>query len=164
MCEPTTLLAISAGISALSATAGHMATSRQAKAEDAATKSAYAMDQMQLSERYEQQNQELNQQQNERTRAAMVERGRLNAAYSEGGLQGGSLDRIVNTNEFNLGQDIATMNANRSNLTKQTRMEGIGLRATAQSRLNQIKRPSFLDTGLKIAGAAVDYKTGKNAL
>lgn len=164
MCEPTTLLAISAGISALSATAGHMAQSRQAKAEEQAATESYNSDQAQLAERYNQQNQELNQQQTERTRAAMVERGRLNAAYGEGGVVGGSLDRIMNQNEFNLGQDLATMNANRDNLTRQTRMDGTGLRANAQSRMNQIKRPSFIDTGLKIAGAAVDYKTGKNAL
>lgn len=164
MCEPTTLLAISAGISALSAGAGHMAQSRQAKAETSAAQSAYAMDQMQLAEQYTQQNQELNQQQTQRSREAMIERGRLNAAYGEGGLTGGSLDRIMNQNEFNLGQDMATMEANRGNLTKQTRMDGMGLRANAASRMNQIKRPSFIDTGLKIAGAAVDYKTGMNAL
>lgn len=164
MCEPTTLLAISAGISTLSAAAGHAAQSRQAKAEASAATESYNMDQAQLAERYNQQNQELNQQQTQRTREAMVERGRLNAAYGEGGVTGGSLDRVLNQSEFNLGQDLATMGANRDNLTRQTRMEGLGLRANAQSRMNSIKQPSFIDTGLKIAGAAVDYKTGMNAL
>lgn len=156
MCEPTTLLAIG------SAVVGHMAQKRQAKTEDQATKIAYANDQMQSAEKYRQENDQLNQEQTQRSREALVERGRLNAAYGEAGVTGGSLDRIMDANEFDLGQDIATLNANRGNLTAQTKMQNEGSRSNAQSRFNSTQRPSFIGTGLQIAGSlAGDAKVKK---
>lgn len=156
MCEPTTILAIG------SAVVGHMAQQQQAKAEDKATRNAYAQEQMQSAEKYKQENDQINQQMSQRSREALAERGRLNAAYGEGGLVGGSLDRILNENEFNLGQDISTMEGNRSNLTAQTRMQNEGSRATAQSRFNSTQRPSIIGTGLQIAGSlAGDKKVQK---
>lgn len=162
MCEPATIAMLV--VSAVTAVAGHQAQSQQAKAEDKATKIAYANDQTQLAEQYKQQNDELNQQQTERSRAAMFEKGRLNAAYGEAGVEGASLDRILNQSDFNLGTDLSTMEANRSNLTKQTMLEGRGLQSTAQSRFNSTMRPSRLNTGLQIAGSAVDaYSSYKSS-
>lgn len=158
MCEPATIAMLV--IAVVGAVAGHQAQSRQAKAEDKATQAAYAQDQVDLAEQYRQQNDELNQQQTERTKAALFERGKLNAAYGESGLVGTSLDRILNQSDFNLGTDLSNLEANRSNLTKQTMNEGRGLQNTAQSRFNATTRPSKVETGLKIAGAGVNAYTG----
>lgn len=163
MCEPATIAMLV--ISVVGAVAANSAQRQQAKAEDKAIQTAYANDQTQLAEKYRQDNDQLNQNQTERTKAALFERGRLNAAYGENGLVGTSLDRILNQSDFNLGTDLSTMEANRSNLTKQTMLEGRGLQNTAQSRFNAVTRPNNLDTGLKIAGAGVNayssYKSKK---
>lgn len=161
MCEPTTIIMLAGlAISAVSAISANNAQKQQSKADDKATQSAYANDQTQLAEKYRQDNDQLNQNQTERTKSALFERGRLNAAYGENGLVGTSLDRILNQSDFNLGTDLSTMEANRSNLTKQTMLEGRGLQNTAQSRFNAVTRPNNLDTGLKIAGAGVDAYSG----
>lgn len=156
MCGPLVVPLLGLAISAASAMSANSAQKQQAKAEDKAIQNAYAHDQTQLAEKYRQDNDQLNQNQTERSKAAMFERGKLNAAYGESGLIGESLDRILNQSDFNLGTDLSTMEANRSNLTKQTMLEGQGLRNTAQSRFNAVTRPNNLDTGLKIAGAAVN--------
>lgn len=147
MCEPTTLLAIG------SAVAGHVAQAQQASAERKAARQAYASEQAQINEKYRQENAEISQEMSQRAHEAMVERGRLRAAYSEGGLSGNSLDNILRTNEFALGGDLSTMEANRGNVKRQTYAELHGARAAAQSRLNQAQSPSILSTGLQIAGS-----------
>lgn len=164
MCEPTTIVMLAGlAISAASAVSQNKAQSKQAKINDKATQDAYALDQTQLAEKYRQDNDQLNQNQTERTKAALFERGKLNAAYGENGLVGASLDRILNQSDFNLGTDLSTMEANRANLTKQNMLEGRGLRNTAQARLNSSIRPSRVDTGLKIAGAGLDAYSGYQA-
>lgn len=166
MCEPATMIAIGTAvmsnlptIAAVGSTVvGAIAADKQADAEDKATQIAYTNDQMQLNEQYKQQNDELNQQMSQRSREALAERGRLNAAFGEGGLVGNSMQRVLDQNEFNLGQDLATMEATRSNIKKQNQMQLQGAQATAQSRYNSTSRPSLLSTGLQIAGAASGWK------
>lgn len=85
----------------------------------------------------------------------MIERARLRAASAEGGVGGNSIDRIMGENEFNLGQDLSMMTENARNVNRQSSMEGMAMQAQAQSRLNQIERPSLLNTGLQIAGIGV---------
>jgi hypothetical protein len=146
MCEPTTILAIGSMV------VGQMGAARAAKAQDSATKQAYANDTAQTNEMYRQQSAQNSQEMSERSREALAEKGRLRAARGEGGVGGNSINRIVNQSDFNLGQDLSTMNTNQSNLTSQARMSGVGNQATAQSRMNAVKRPSFLDAGLQIGG------------
>jgi hypothetical protein len=100
----------------------------------------------------------------ERAKEAMVERGRLRAIQGESGLSGNTSDRILRESYFNEGQDIASIESNRKNSIKQSKLEAEGLRAQNQSRINSIKRPSLIGTGLQIGTAlALDRQSRKQA-
>jgi hypothetical protein len=156
------MLAINAAVGAASALAAHSGQRQMAKAQERSTMAAYHNGVAQLENQRREQGVQTQTQMSERARQAMLERGRLRAASAEGGAGGNSIDRIMGSNEFALGQDLAMMSENSRNTARQSAQEGMGMQAQAQSRLNQIERPSILNTGLQIAGigmsAASDYK------
>lgn len=156
------MLAINAAVGAASALAAHAGQQQMAKAQESAARTSYNMGVSQLERQRLEQNTQAQVQMSERARQAMIERGRLRAAMPGAGVEGGSIDRIAGNHEYMVNRDLAMMTENSRNTARQSAQEGIGMQAQAQSRLNQIERPSILNTGLQIAGvgldAASDYK------
>lgn len=98
-------------------------------------------------------------------RNALKEQARVRVAAGESGLGGITMARLENEPLFNLGTDIATLEANRASAVKQAQLRAKGIQADAQSQLNILyseasKRlpeptyngPSWLGAGLTIAG------------
>lgn len=162
MCEPTTLLAISSAVSVASTLAAHVGQGQVAKQQDRAVRTDYNMGVAQLERQRLEQNVQSRTEMGDRARQAMIERSRLRAASAEGGVGGNSIDRIFGTHATATSQDMAMMSENARNVNRQSAMGGMSMQASATGRLNQIERPSVLNTGLQIAGigvgAAQQYK------
>ncbi len=145
----TALMAVQIGMAALSFVNQLQAANAQADAIEA----NYRQQMESTAEQQRQNNAAAAQQMSERAREAQIERARLRVLAGESGLSGVSTDRIENASRFNEGYDIATIEANRLNASKQITNEAKGIRAQSQSKLNTIDRPSLIGTGLQIVGS-----------
>lgn len=150
------LLMIQTAMSVAGAVMSYVGQQQQAKKQERAVMDSYNSQTAQLQEQRRQQNVEAQQQMSERGRQALFERARLRAASAEGGTGGNSVDRIFGAADFQAGQDVAMMQENARNVSRQSALEGQALHSQAQSRLNTIERPSLLNTGLQIAGIGMD--------
>jgi hypothetical protein len=164
MCEPATLLAISAAVSVVSAGVGYMQQADAADNQEDAIRDNWAAQQLQIDEQQSQINDNALDEKSKRAKEATIERGRLRAIQGESGLSGVTQERIINESAFNEGTDIAAIEGNRKNSIKQSQVERGSLRANSQSQLNTIQQPSLIGTGLQIVGAGLNYQTGKNKL
>jgi hypothetical protein len=164
MCEPATLLAIGTAISAATAVSSYQGQKKSAQAQTKAIQEGHNMANAQLEEQRRQQNVQARTDMSERAKQAMTERARLRAASAEGGLMGNSIDQIFGNQAFNTNQDLAMMTENARNVGRQSTMEGIGMASAAQGRMNQVQNPSFLNTGLQIAGIGVGAKQEYNKI
>lgn len=159
MCEPTTIALASMAIGVASAGAGFIQQGQQAKAANRSVKENYAQQTAAMKTQYDQTNKQAADEMSVRAREAMIETARLRVLGGESGLAGGSNDRIENESQFNRGTDIASIESNRRNVLTQLYQEGRAIRTGEQNRINSIKRPSLIGTGLQIAGAATDAAT-----
>jgi hypothetical protein len=98
----------------------------------------------------------------ERARQAMIERGRLVAAFSSNG-GGGSAQRAIHNSDYTLGADMATIESNRSSNIAQTQRQRSSIARSANSQEARMyaqrqtfAKPTLLGTGLKIAGQVVN--------
>lgn len=147
MCEPTTIIAIGSAIVSYA-----MADDAADKAEDSAVAAHYAnMESYQLQQKQIDAN--AADQMSDRGREALIERGRLRVMAAESGLQGNSTDQIERQSRFDEGFDMARIEGNRKNSQQQAYADAKAGRAGSQSRINSIKHPSLIGTGLQIAGA-----------
>lgn len=90
----------------------------------------------------------------DRAREAMIERGRLRVVNGESGLTGNSSDQQERQSYFNEATDMARIEGNRGAQQNQAALGAKGVTAQTNSRLNNIKQPSLIGTGLQIAGSA----------
>jgi hypothetical protein len=154
MCIP----AAAAGliISTVSAAVSYVQQDRTARQH---TRAIYEADRANLDSSLEQErqvNSQATDQKSQRTREAMIERGRLRVIAAESGLEGG-LDRIERASMFNEGYDIASIESNRMNAVAQVRAERAAGRTLTGIRLASVQRPSLVGTGLQVAGAVAEY-------
>ena len=94
----------------------------------------------------------------ERRRAAQIEQGKIRAITGESGALGLTSDRLLQDSEFQLGSDIATIEANKVSALKQTDNTGLSNYAQNMSTVNQAinRAPTMLGTGLQIGGMAAN--------
>lgn len=165
MCEPATILALtSLAVGVAGAATSFVQQGQQAKLNNRAIEANYAQQTDVLKVQYGQTNKQAADEMSVRAKEAQIEQARLRVIGGESGLAGGSNDRVINENQFNLGTDIAAIESNRQNSLRQLENEGKAVRSGNQSQINQIKRPSLIGTGLQIAGAATDAATTYNYL
>lgn len=94
----------------------------------------------------------------DRSRAAMMEAGNLNAIFADSGLSGNTQERIAAVTEGAAQRDLTTIERNRVNKINQSNSEVSAVRARTQSTINGAKGPSLVGTGLQIAAiGAADY-------
>lgn len=163
MCEPMSIAIASLAIGTASAGMGFMQQSQQAKMERRSLQDNHAQRMQALQLQYDQTNKQAVDEMSVRARESMVESARLQAFSGESGLAGISNDRIQNESTFNLGTDISSIESNRQASLRQLFQEGREDRARSTSRINDIKRPSLIGTGLQIAGTAVNTASNYQA-
>lgn len=161
MCVPLAVgLAIVSGIQTV---VSYVGEKQQAKETQKAINKDYKLQQETLAEKQKQIDAAANQEKSKRAIEALKERGRLNAAAGETGLSGNVFDRLQYESEFNTSQDLSTIETNRANQAKQTSLEAKGVRASAQSKLNENRGPSLISAGLQLASAGLQGKAGYDA-
>lgn len=168
MCDPISIGVASLAIGTATAGMSFMQQSSQAQMERRAVQDNHTQRMQALELQYDQTNKQSIDEMSVRAREAMIESARLRAFSGESGLGGTSNDRIENESAFNLGTDISSIESNRQSTLRQLFQEGREDRAHSTSKINAIKRPSLIGTGLQIAGVAVDsaatYKAAKSKL
>ena len=98
----------------------------------------------------------------ERHKQAMIDQAESRAIAGESGALGFSTDRMMADSYMQLGQDIMSMEQNKSNRLAQLDVNNKSYRAQAQSQANEAysRAPSVVDTGLQIAGTVAGaYQT-----
>lgn len=92
----------------------------------------------------------------ERQRAAQVESAKLRVITGESGALGLTTDKLLQDSQFQLGSDMATIEANKVSSLKQTDLTGFANYVNNSSTANQAatRAPTLLGTGLQI-GAGV---------
>lgn len=101
----------------------------------------------------------------ERYRAQQIEEGRLRVITGESGALGLSADNLLEDSQFQLGTDIATIEANKVSSMKQTEFTGLSNYNQNTSAINQAvnRAPTLLGTGLQIAGTATSAYASSQA-
>lgn len=161
MCNP---IAISIGVSALSAVSAYSQAQDSAEAQVHNTEVGYQNSANQAAEVQQEQNQIATEQMTARAIAARKEVATMRAAGAETGLTGNSYDKAIQESMFNAGQDMASIENNKARQTSQNTMNLRGIRASADSSIANARANSgsLLGTGLQIAGAGLsaynDYK------
>lgn len=117
---------------------------------------ATADNQAALAERNSQQQSQIKETQSARARQAMVEKARLQAiATAAGG--GNSADRLAQMSDFNLGSDVAMLEANAGSLDRQHAREMASLTNRATSQKNQLVDPSLFGLFGDAISAGIGY-------
>lgn len=95
----------------------------------------------------------------ERHRAAQLEEGKLRVITGESGALGLTSQKLIQDSEFQLGSDIATIEANKISAMKQTDLSGMSNYAQNMSTVNQAtnRAPTLLGTGLQIGAIGANY-------
>ena len=146
-----TMVAMSAASAFVQASATTRASNQQADY----TRSAYAANDAAAQLQQVQIGEQSSAQMSERARQAMVERGHLRAIAAESGTEGNNIQRLGVGIDQAEGQDLATLEANRTNSIQQVqRSKEAGQRSAANS-IAALPEPSLLGAGLQIAGSAV---------
>ena len=98
----------------------------------------------------------------ERHKQAMIDQAESRAIAGESGALGYSTDRMMSDSYMQLGQDLMSMEQNKSNQLAQIDVDNKSIRARGQSQANTAynQAPSALGTGLQIAGTVAQaYQT-----
>jgi hypothetical protein len=148
MCNPAALI----GMQVAGSVMQYQGQKSQATAVQQANEQNYATQMEAVPEQYRQNDAQAANDMAERARQALIERGRLSVLGGESGLSGVSTQRLLHESAFTEGTDISTIDQNRVNTNNQIYAEAKGARATTQSRIASINRPSLIGTGLQIAG------------
>lgn len=155
MCEPTTImLAISVAGAAMS----YVQQQQQAKAAQSSAQQAANVNAQVYAKQQEQIDAQAAEQMSERGKQALIERAKLRVLGAESGITGNSTDQLERQSMFNEGSDMATLEGHRRNQQDQAYLDAKGGVAAAQGRMNAIKQPSLIGTGLQIAGSYYGYK------
>jgi hypothetical protein len=175
MCEPTTILAISAGLAATQAVvqhnAGVVAYNRQADAianNQQAIAENYAAEQMSLQRASGQVQEQAADQMSERALETRRQLAFIQTVAAEYG-GGNSADRLAHESVFNAGRDLTTIGLNRDNSLAEI---GFNSQAAARGARNQMRSqsdslgspPSTAGTLLKIGSTGLDIYSRYQAI
>jgi hypothetical protein len=192
MCEVTTVMMVAGfALSAVSTVVGTMQQQQAAQAQyeaevayqqqlyaqqkafyeaqTASIQQSYQAQQETISEQISQINAQTVDQMSLAARNALKEQARVRVAAGESGLGGITMTRLENEPLFNLGTDIASLEANRASAVKQAQLRAKGIQADTQGQLNTVysqasqrlprpsyNGPSWLGAGLTIAGQSLN--------
>ena len=147
MCEPATIML---AISAASTLAGASAASKNAKNQIALTNQA-------MSDQQVQSNLQASGQKMDRAKQAEAERARLRVAAAESGISGITPGTLLMDSFMQQGQDVSNIAFNADSRSNAATQEALARNTQASNTV-----PSFMETGLAIAGhvASYDAKTG----
>src|SRR5262249_34743821 len=127
MCDPVTAIAAAGlAISAAGAGANYLQGQQQAKAQDKALLDNANAQNAAMAERYKQQNAQAADEMSARARAALIERGRLQAASGESGL-GDNTGRTLFESYYNESTDISHIMGNNAANLKQSQLDATGM-------------------------------------
>jgi hypothetical protein len=167
MCEATTIGliigAVSAGLSAAQTNANNQAQ-KKAYQEQSRLNTEQAKN---LQDQIDKKSQ---QEMSDRAKAAMAERAALRTASGEAGVGGAGVSILENQADRNASVDIATMETNRSNLSRQAALDAAGTAAAIQGKINSLPSEAAVwgQAGLQIAGQYANYagkqQAGKSTL
>jgi hypothetical protein len=131
----------------ISAVAGAFQTRKNAKSQEKATKAASL-------ERAKQLSTSASIKANDRIRAARRARAKLKASAAESGVEGTSINSLLNNEDFQAGMDVSHIRLDNN--------YAIDANTSAtQSNLNSIQQPNYLATGLQLAGIVARSKEDK---
>jgi hypothetical protein len=167
VCEPATIaMGISAAVSVAATVAAAKAQASAGQQQGAAINANYYADDAALQFRQLQENQQSTQQQSERAKQAIAERGRITAAMENGGAYE---QRLLNESNLAESTDSATISANQRNATQQNAIQRDAAYRGASNAVSSIAYPTTLGTGLQIvggvaqgAGRIFQYNTARN--
>ncbi len=151
-----------AAVAAVIAAASVAVTYDQGQRQLGATKKAAYENAVIQNKQLEEQRNQISKQaandQTERKRSQMIEESRLRVISGESGALGVSADRLIGDSKFQLGSDIATIDANKTSALKQTDYTGLANYNQNVSAINQAtnRAPTLLGTGLQIGAIGVD--------
>lgn len=145
-------------VAAAAATAQYDQGQRQLYATSKAAHDNQVIQNQQLEEQRQQIAKQAANDETERRRAAQIEQGKIRAITGESGALGLTSDRLLQDSEFQLGSDIATIEANKVSALKQTDNTGLSNYAQNMSTANQAssRAPTLLGTGLQIGATAAN--------
>jgi len=159
MCDPVTMTLASVAITGASSIMQYEGERRAANQQADAIRQNQSFNDAALQAQQVEVDQQSSQQMSERSRQAMIERGKLIAAFSSSGLGGNSQGVAVNETSFLEGTDIASIEANRASRQVQIQRERGSQYRQAKNNLASIKVPNPLAVGLQIAGAGFNTYT-----
>lgn len=155
MCDPITITTVAGlAISAAGTGAAYLNQQQQAKRTDKALLDQANANNASMGERMKQINANAADQMSQRARAALIERGRLDAAAADSGL-GDNSGRTMFESLFNESTDVAHLQSNNAANLRQAGADALGYTAQVQSNINRVARPSLVDAGLQIGGAGL---------
>ena len=162
----TTAAYVAVAVAAASAAVSYDSGQRQMYATQKAAYDNQTLQNKQLDEQRAQIAKQAANDETERYRAAQIEEGKLRVITGESGALGLSADNLLADSKFQLGSDIATIEANKISSMKQTDMTGMSNYLQNTSTVNQAatRAPTLLGTGLQIAGSTANTYMGYKAM
>lgn len=156
MCTPFALGLASFAVGAVQSVAQFVGQRQQAKANEAAAKEAWRIDQNQITKRQMQEEDALRQKQE----AQNIEEAQVKASAAVGAIQGGvsgiSVDNIIADVGRQASRNRVTEEENYRMVASQLQTQRQKVSADAQSRINSVPRPSALSLVAGIAGSAIE--------
>lgn len=162
MCEPVTLSYIGLGLAAVSGAAQYEGQRKSASQQADGLRKQQLLEQNDLIRQQQQIDAATRQQMSEASKAALRDMDLFGVVAGEYG-GGRSVDRIAAIGDVNRGEQLATIAANRDNSQVENRFQSLATATATNSRLSSIQRPSLIETGLRIGGAAVNARQSQLA-
>lgn len=153
----------SLAISAASAAGSYYVGSKNADAQEAATKQADNLQQADYARQQQQQREAAAAQMNDHARQAAKDAALFDVVTGEYG-GGNSVSRAQSVSGIQTSENLATLSKNAGNTLAEGTLQANAAHMQSLAKLNTIQRPSILGTGLQLASAAVNYQTGMNKL
>jgi hypothetical protein len=153
MCEPTTLTML--GIAIVGAFAANDQQRASSNRAADATKAQNDLVQNDLARQTEQQDAAGRAQMNDANRKALHDSALFDAVAGEYG-GGNSVDRARAVGGLQQSEQLATIASNTRTAQGETAFQSLATMVNAQGRLNSLQYPSWIGTGLQIAGAGAN--------
>jgi hypothetical protein len=156
MCIPIAVAGLI--ISAVGTVASVAAQQQQAKQQANALNAEHAQQQNDLNRQQDQYDQQARQAMNEQARQAMHDMALFDTVTGEYG-GGNSADRAATIATVQNGEALATIAGNRDKAQMENRFQSLATTARTNSMLASIRQPSWIESGLRLGSAYMDYKT-----
>lgn len=159
MCDPVSISYAVLAITAVSTAAQYENQRKSASQTGDRLKKQEELRQNDLTRQQAQIDASARQQMNDASKAALADLAMFEVTAGEYG-GGKTADRTATVSSIQRGENLATINENRSGAQVENRFSSYATTAATNGRLASINQPSLLEAGLKIAGAGLNtYST-----